>query len=247
MADLGAHKDKNAARLAKLKRARTVPIPDAMVGYPKSSEPERKASPFAKKEPAAKADQQQEPASTPASQDAAKVAVDAPAAPENTPSETKAQVDPAPTENSAPAPTKTEKKQAPVQPKEAEPLSADADGEAETVVVKLTYQVREEDYPRVLAAAEKLKLTDEHIIKKAAQMVSPEQADFRSNSANRIGPSYRRAVKYPKAAVELWLDQHDPLRLSPFIGQTLRDVGGNAFDRAIEQLLNDLDSKKAKR
>lgn len=36
MADLGEHKNKNAARLARAKKAKSVPLADPMVGYPKS-------------------------------------------------------------------------------------------------------------------------------------------------------------------------------------------------------------------
>lgn len=241
MADLGAHKDKNAARLARLAKSKSVPLADPMVGYPKAREAERKASPFARNEPTAQTDTPQEAAPPVAMPDAPTAA---PVAAETPPVDAPAMVP-----DAGKQPAAAERKAQPRKPKEPEP-SADAtpDGQKpETVEAKLSFQVREEDYPRILAVAEKLGVSPENIVKKAAQMVSPIDADFREGSATRSGPVYRRTVKFPKAAVETWLSEHDPLGLAQNLGISLRQVGCNAFDRAAAELLKNLESRKAKR
>jgi len=237
MADLGQHKDKiAAARRARLERSKSVAIADPMVGYPKPKEAERKPSPFAKTEPAAAPEKPQE---------APRISKGAPAASATPPVENEVNAETAPPKTSEP-PVAEGKKEKLAQPEKTEPSSA-AESDAPEIQVKLAYQVREQDYPRVRAVAEKLGVTDEHIVKKAALMVSPIEADFRENPATRVGPSYRRAVRFPKASVEAWLDKHDPLRIASRLGHSLRDVGDNAFDRAMEALLKSLETKKAKR
>lgn len=246
MADLGAHKDKNAARVARMKKAKAVPLADPMVGYPKTQEAERKPSPFAKTEPAAAPEKPQEPASAPTSQQAPEVSEDTSAAPGMPPVE-----DVPPVETTAPevseASAEVAKEEPASEPEKSEPPAAESDSDAPTVEAKLSFQAREEDYPRFVAIAEKLGVSPEHIVKKAAQMVAPIGADFREGSATRSGPVYRRTVKFPKASVETWINEHDPLGLAQNLGISLRQVGCNAFDRAAAELLKSLEAKKAKR
>ncbi|WP_265501266.1 hypothetical protein [Paracoccus beibuensis] len=258
MAELGKFKDRNAERLKKaerLKRAQSVKLPDPMVGYAKSD--------TAPVETPKTDDVPPQPA-------AEQVHAGAASAPEPAKHDTKVVTPPArATEPVQELATEPARKPEPVREPEPEPEDKpapvdepapddkpiknskpaaveEATPEAQAVVAKLTFQFSEAMLPRVEALAKKLGVKPQAILMKVAKGLKVTPDDFTvAEAKRRAGPLFRHAIGIPEDSAKAWLKAQDPLNLAARPGSVLRKVALNAFDRAADDLLKQLEVETA--
>ena len=257
MAELGNFKDRNAERLKKaerLKRAQTVKLPDPMVGYGKSDKAPA-ASPKAEEGPPQPVTEQVDAGTAnqprPAKHDTTNMTLPAQATEPVQELVTEPDQKPEPVQEPEPEPEDTP---APVEePEPAEkpatktkPAAEEAASEAQAVVTKLTFQFSEAMLPRVEAVAKTLGVKPQAILMKVAKGLKLTPEDFTvAEDRRRAGPLFRHAIGIPEDRAKAWIKAQDPLNLAARPGSVLRKVALNAFDRAADDLLKQLEGEKA--
>lgn len=240
MAQLGNLKDKNADRVrraAMLKKAQGLALPDPMIGYPQEAW---------QKAPAGQGDAGDEPSPKKAQDDVPTTG----ARRSNDPAaEPDAAIVTEPTEEqkAAPAPDQIPSRQA-TEPQDDEArsscLTSKQADDQHSILHRVIFQFTQDHHARAEAIAERLDLSPDAVLKKAAKMTAATTSDFVERGETvRTGPTFRHAVSFPEGAAKAWIKKHDPLSYYSHPRTMLRAVGHAAFDRAAETLLKQLEKK----